>query len=185
MSIKLVMPSNHLILCRSLLLLPLIFPAIRVLSKESVLPIRRQSKGASASALALSMDIQDWFPFRLTSLISLLSTGISRVFSNTTVQKHQFFSIHKWIYVWSNSHIHVWLLEKAVLSRRTFVGKVMSLFFNILSRLAPFRWLHHSCSHHQQWFWSPNKYSVTVSIVYPSICHEVMGLNAMILVFTI
>ena len=157
MSIKLVMPSNHLILGCPLLLLPLIFPAIRVLSKESVLPIRCQSIGASASALALPMDIQDWFPLGLTSLISLLSKGISRVFSNTTVQKYQFFSLHKWIYVWSTSHIHVWLLEKPVLSRRTFVGKVMSLLFNTLSRLAPFRWLHHGCSHHLQWFWRPNK----------------------------
>ena len=65
---------------------------------------------ASASASALSMNIQGWFPLRLTGLISLQSKGLWRVFSNTTVQKHQFFgSPLSW---WSNSHIHTWLLLK-------------------------------------------------------------------------
>ena len=68
-----------------------------------------QSIGASASASVLSMNIQDWFPLGLTSLI-LQSKGLSRVFSNTSVQKHQFISIHPSL--WSNSHIHTWLLEK-------------------------------------------------------------------------
>ena len=76
------------------------------------------------------------------------------------------------------------------LTRRTFVGKVMSLFFNMLSRFvivffqgASSFWFH-GCSHHLQWFWSPKKIkSVIVSIVSPSICHEVMGLDAIILVF--
>ena len=64
-----------------------------------------QSIGASASVLS-----QDWFPLGLTDLISLLSKGLSRVFSNTTVQKHRFFSTQPSL--WSNSHIHTWLLEK-------------------------------------------------------------------------
>ena len=92
-SIESVMPSNHLILCRPLLL-PSIFPSIRVFSNKSGLRIRwPQSFAASASASALPMNIQDWFPLGLTGWISLQSKGLSRVFSNTTVQKHQFFCI--------------------------------------------------------------------------------------------
>ena len=87
-SIESVMPSNHLILCHPLLLLPSIFPSIRVFSNESVLPIMCQSIGASASVSVLPMNIQDWFPVRLTRLISLQSKGLSRVLSSTTVQKH-------------------------------------------------------------------------------------------------
>ena len=92
MSIKLVMPSNHLILCRPLLLLPLIFPSIRVFSNESVLRSGGQSIGVSASSSVLPINIQDWSPLGWTGWISLQSKGCSRVFSNTTVQKHQFFS---------------------------------------------------------------------------------------------
>ena len=91
-SIESVMSSNHLILCHPLLLLSSVFPSIRVFSNESVLHIRWQSIGVSASVSVLPMNIQDWFPLGLTDLISLLSKGLSRVFSNTTVQKHQFFS---------------------------------------------------------------------------------------------
>ena len=69
-----------------------------------------QSIGVSASTSVLPMDIQDWFPLQYTSWISLQSKGLSRVFSNTTVQKHQFFSAQ--LSLWSNSHIHTWLLEK-------------------------------------------------------------------------
>ena len=69
-----------------------------------------QSIGASVSASVLPMNIQDWFPLGLTSLIFFQSKGRSRVFSNATVQKHQFFSTRTSL--WSNSHIHTWLLEK-------------------------------------------------------------------------
>ena len=69
-----------------------------------------QSIGASASASVFSMNIQDWFPLGLTGLICLQSKGLSRVFSNTTVQKHQFFSAHPSL--WSSSHTYTWLLEK-------------------------------------------------------------------------
>ena len=91
MSIELVMPSNHLILCHPLLLLPSIFPSIRVFSNESVLCIRWPSIGVSASTSVLPMNIPDLFPLGWTGWISLQSKGLSRVFSNTTVQKHQFF----------------------------------------------------------------------------------------------
>ena len=72
-----------------------------------------QSIGVSASALVLPMNIQDWFYFGLTGLISLQSKGLPQVFSNTTVQKDQFFSAQLSLY--SNSHIHTWLLEKPYL----------------------------------------------------------------------
>ena len=69
-----------------------------------------QSTGASASASVLLKNIQSWFPLGLTGWISLQSKGLSTVFFNTTVQKHQFFSAQ--LSLWSNSHIHTWLLEK-------------------------------------------------------------------------
>ena len=108
MSVKSVMPSNRLILCRPLL--PSIFPSIRVFSNESVLRIRWPSIGASASASVLPMKNQDWFLLGLTGLISLQFKGLSRVFSSTTVQKHQFFGAQ--LSLRSNSHIHTWPLEK-------------------------------------------------------------------------
>ena len=104
MSIKSVMPSNHLILCRPLLLPPSIFPSIRVFSDESVFASGGQSIGVSASASVLPMNIQDRFPLGWTGWISLQSKGLSRVFSNIIVQKHQFFSTQ--LYLQSNSHSH-------------------------------------------------------------------------------
>ena len=89
-SIVSVMPSNHLMLCHPLLL-PSIFLSIRVFSNESVLHIRWPSIGVSASASVLPMNTQDWSPLGWTGWISLQSKGLSRVFSNTIVQKHQFF----------------------------------------------------------------------------------------------
>ena len=91
MSIKSVMPSSHLIICHPLLL-PSIFLSIRVFSNELALTSGGQSIGVSASTSVLPMNIQDWFPLGLTGWISLESKGLSRVFSNTTVQKNKFFS---------------------------------------------------------------------------------------------
>ena len=94
-----------------------------------------QSIGASASASFLSMNIQSWFPLGLTGLISLLCCvkTLSRVFSRTTIWKHQFFGAQPSL--WSNSHICMWTTEKTIaLTIWTFVGKVMPLFFNLLSR---------------------------------------------------
>ena len=92
MTIELVMPSNHLILCHPLLLPPSIFLSIRVFSNDSVLWIRWPKYGVSASTSVLPVNIQDWFSLGWTGWISLQSKGLSRVFSNITVQKHQFFS---------------------------------------------------------------------------------------------
>ena len=109
MSIESVMPSNHLILCRPLLLLPSIYPSIRVFSNEFFTSVG-QSTGVSATASVLLMNIQYWFPLRWTGWISSQSKGHSRIFSNNTVQKHQFFGAQ--LSLQSNSHIHTWLLEK-------------------------------------------------------------------------
>ena len=87
-SIESVMPSNHLILCCPLLLLPLIFPSIRVFSNESVLHIKWPKYWASALASILPMNSQDWSPLGLTGLNTLQSKGLLRVFSNTIVQKY-------------------------------------------------------------------------------------------------
>ena len=108
----------HLILCCTLLLLPSTFPNIRVFSNELVLH----------SASVLPMNIQDRFHWGLTGLISLQSKGLSRVFSNTTFQNHQFFFSGPTL----TSIIDYW--KNLVLTRRTFVGKVMSLLFNMLLR---------------------------------------------------
>ena len=97
MSIESVMPSNHLVLCRPLLLLPSIFPSIRVFSSESVLHIRWPSIGVSASTSMIPMNTQDCSPLGWTGWISSQSKGVSRVFSNTAVQKHQFYM---WIVGW-------------------------------------------------------------------------------------
>ena len=91
MSIASVMPFSHLILCHPPLL-PSIFPSIKDFSKESSAS-DEQNTGASASASVLPMSIHGWFLLRLIGLISLLSKGLSRVFSSTTVQRHQFFGI--------------------------------------------------------------------------------------------
>ena len=109
--VELVMPSNHLILCHPLLLLPSIFPSIRVFSNKSVLRIMWPKYWSfSFTASVLPMNTQDWSPLGLTGLISLQSKGLSRVFSNTTVQKHQFFGAQ--LSSSSNSHIHTWLFDK-------------------------------------------------------------------------
>ena len=91
MFIESVMPSNHLILCCPLLLLSSIFPSIGSFSVTQFFTSGGQSIEVSASASILSMNIQDWFPLWLIGWISVQSKWLSRVFSNTTVQKHQFF----------------------------------------------------------------------------------------------
>ena len=110
-SIELVMPSNQLIFCHPLLFLPSVFPSIRVFSNESALCISGQSIGASASASVLPMNIQGWFPLGLTGLISLLFKGLSRVFSNTIVRRHQLFSAQLFLSCSShmlNEHFFLW-----------------------------------------------------------------------------
>ena len=93
-----------------------------------------QSIGVSASASVLPMNVQDWLPLGLTGWISLQSQGLSRVFSNTTVQKDKFFW-HSAFFMVQLSHPYMTTGKTIALTRWTFVGKVMSLLFNMLSRL--------------------------------------------------
>ena len=109
-SIESVMPSSHLILCRPLRLLPPIPPSIRVSPMSQLFAWGSQSTRVSALASFLPKNTQNWSPSEWTGWISLQSNGLSRVFSKTTVQKHQFFSTQPSSE--SNSHIHTWPLEK-------------------------------------------------------------------------
>ena len=123
------MPPSHLILCRPLLLLPPMPPNIRVFSNESTLRMRWPNYWSFSFSIIPSKEIPGLI-FRMDWLISLQSKGLSRVFSNTTDQKHQFFGAL--LSLLSSSCIHTWLLEKTPLTIRTFVSKVMSLLFNTL-----------------------------------------------------
>ena len=100
---------SHLLSSRPLLP-PSVFPSIRVFLMSWLFTSGSQSIGVWASASVLPKNIQDWFPLGWIGWFSLLSKGLSRVFSNTAVQKHQFFGSQ--LSLWSNSHIHTWLLEK-------------------------------------------------------------------------
>ena len=110
MYLESVMPPNHLILCRRLFLSPSFFPSIRIFSSELTVGIRWPEYCSFSLSIGPSNYYSGVFPLRLTHLISLLSKGLSRVFSSTTVQKCQFFGTQPSL--WYNSHIHTWLLEK-------------------------------------------------------------------------
>ena len=125
-----------------------------------------QSIGVLASTSVLPMNTQDWFPLGWTGWISLQSKELSRVFSNTTVQKHQLILLCSALFIVQLSHPCMTTGKTIVLTSRTFVDKVMSLPFNMLSRLVNFCLLSfqgvsifsfHGCSHHLQWFLSPQK----------------------------
>ena len=124
------MSSNHLILCCSLLLLLSIFPSIKVSSNELVLCIRWPKYWSFSFSWK---NIRDWSPLGWTGWISLQSKGLSGVFSNTTVQKHQFFSVQLFFIV-QLSHPYTITGKTIGLTRWTFVGKV-SLLLNMLSML--------------------------------------------------
>ena len=109
-SIESLMPSSHLILCRPLLLLPPIPPSIRVFSNESTLRMRWPKYWSFSFSIIPSKEILGLISFRMNWWISLQSNGLSRVFSNTRVQKHQFFGA--WPSSQSNSHIHTRPQEK-------------------------------------------------------------------------
>ena len=180
MSIESVMLSNHLILCCPHLLLPSVFSASGSFTMSQIFPEGSQIIGLSASVLP--MNIQEWdIPLGLTGLIFLMSKGLSRVFSSTTVQKHQFFWAQPSLC--SNSHIHKWLLEKPEFWLYG-PSKVIYPLFNMLSKLA-IAFLPRSKCLLVSWLQlqstvilEPKKIkSVTASTFSPSICHEVMGLH--------
>ena len=136
MAIKSVMQSNHLILCRPLLLLPLIFPSIRVFSNESVLHIRWPKCRNFSISISLSNEYSGLISFRMNWLDLLAVQGTRK----SLFQHHS--SKASILRYWCSAFFIVQfltsltrLLEKTALTRRTFVGKVMSLLFNMLSRL--------------------------------------------------
>ena len=188
-SIELVMPSTHLILCHPLLLLPSVFPRFRVFSNESVLPIRwpkywRFSFNISPSneySGLISFKI-DWFV--LFAVQGTLKSLLQHHSSKASILRRSAFFIVQLI------HPYMTAGKTIALTRWTFVGKVMSLIFNMLSGLV-IAFLPGSKHLLISWLQSPSAVilepkkikSGTVSIVSPSICHEVMGPDAMILIF--
>ena len=134
MSTESVMPFNHLILCCPLLPLPSIFPSIfPIFSVSQLFPSGGQSIGASVLASVHPMTIQGWFPLGLTGLISLQSEGLLRVFSNTTVQKHQFFSAQ--LSFWACSGVSKIASESEVRQKREDLKKTLNYKWLIRSVL--------------------------------------------------
>ena len=125
------MPSNHLILCRPLFLLPSIFPRIKVFFNESHPRIRWAKYWSFSYSISPSNVYSGLISFRMDCLDLLAVQGTLKSLLHATVQKHQFFGVQP--SVWSDSHIHT--RKPIVLTRWTFGGKVMSLLFNMLFRL--------------------------------------------------
>ena len=189
MSLESVMPSNHLILCH-LLLLPLsIFPSIRVFSNESVLHIRWSKYWSFNFNNSPSNEYSELIYFRMDWLDLLAVQGtLKSIFYHhnskaSILQCSAFFIVQL-------SHLYITIGKTIALTRPTFVSKVMSLLFNMLSRLV-ITFLPRNKHLLILWLQSPSAVileppkikSLTVSTVSPSICHEVMGPDAMILVF--
>ena len=164
------------------------FPASGSFPTSQLFPSGCQSIEVSASTSVLPMNIQDWFPLGWTGWISLQSKGLSRVFSNTSSKAS--ILLHSAFIMVQLSHSYMTTGKTIALTRQTFVGKVMSLLYNMLSRLVItfllrskhlfISWLQSACAVILE---PPKIKSATVSTVSPFICHEVMGPDAMILVF--
>ena len=189
MPIKSVMPSNHLILCRPLLVLPSIYPSIRVISNESFLLIRWPKYWSFNFSISPSNEYSGLISFRIDWLHLLAVQGTLK----SLLQHHSSKASVLWcstFFIVQLSHPYLTTGKTIALTRWTSVGKVMSFLFNMLSRLV-IAFLPRSKHLFISWLKSPSAVileppkikSVTVSIVSPSICHEMMGLNAMILVF--
>ena len=199
MSIESVMPSNHLILCCPCILLPSIMPSIRVFSNESVLRIMWPKYWSFSFSISPSNEYSGLISFRMDCLDlpevqETLKSLLQHHSSKASILRHSaFFTVHlSHSYMTTTTFVHdvhdYW--KTIALTRRTFVDKVMSLLFNMLFRLFK-TFLPRSKHLLITWLQSPSAVilepkmikSVTVSIVSPSICHEVMGPDAMILVF--
>ena len=190
MSIESVMPSNHPILCHPLLLLPSIFPSIRDFSNESVLHIRWPKYWDLSFNISPSNEYSGLLSFRMDWLDLLAVHGTLK---NLLQHHNSKISIlwHSTFLIVQLPHSYMTTGKTIALTRCIFVGKVTSLLFNMLSRLA-IAFLPRSKHLLISWLQSPSTVilespkkikSVTVSIVSPSICYEVMGPDAMILVF--
>src|SRR5574338_400948 len=191
MSIESVMPSNHLILCRTLLLLPSILPSIRVFSNESTLCIRWPKYWSFSFNISPSNEHPGLISFRMYWLYLLALQGTLKYL----LQHHSSIAsilLCSAFFIVQLSHPYMTTGKTIALTRQTFVGKVMSLLFNMLSRLI-ITFLPRSKRLLISWLQSPSavileppkRKSDTVSTVSPSISHEVMGLDAMIFVFGI
>ena len=176
MSIESVMPSNHLILCPSLLLLPQVLPASGSFQMSHFFTSGGQNIGVSDSASVLPKNIQDWFPLGWTGWISLQSKGLLSL-----LQHHSLKTSILWhsAFFFQLSHPYMTTGKTIALTRWTFVGKVMPLLFNKLSRLV-ITFLPRSKRLLISWLQSPSAVilelpkvkSVTVSTASPSISHE-------------
>ena len=134
MSMKSVIPSNRLILCHPLLLLPSIFPSIRVFFNESALRIRWPKYWSVSFSISPYNEYSGLISFRIDWFDLLAVRGLSRVFSNTTVQKHPLW--RSAFFMVQLSHPYMTTGKTIALTSQTFVDKVMSLLFNMLSRFA-------------------------------------------------
>src|SRR5574337_729093 len=189
MSIESVMPSNHLILCHPLLLLPSIFPSIRVFSNESVLHIRWPKYWSFSFSISPSNEYSGLISFRMDWFDLLVVQGTLK----NLLQHHSSKASILWhsaFFMVQLSHPHMITGKTIDLTRGTFVGKVMSLLFNMLFRFV-IAFLPRSKCLLISWLQSPSAVilepkkmkSLTASTVSTSICHEVMGLDAMIFTF--
>ena len=179
------MPSNHLILCRSLLLLPSIFPSIRIFSHESAFRIKWPKYWSFSFSISPFNEHSGLISSRMNWLDLLV---VQESQSNTTVKSS--IICHSAFFIVQLLHPYMTTRKTIALTRWTFVDKVISLLLNILSSLV-ITFLPRSKHLLVSWLqspsaviWEPKKIkSATVSIVFPSICHEVMGPDAMIFVF--
>ena len=183
------MPSNHLILCCPLILLPSIFPSIGVFSSESALSVSWPKVWCFSFNISPSNEHPGLISFRLDWLDLLAVQGTLR----SLLQQHSSEASllrHSAFFIAQLSYLYMTAGKTIALTRRTFVGKVMSLLFNMLSRLV-ITFLSRSKHLLISWLQSPsamilepkNIKSATVSTVSASLCHEVMGPDAMIFIF--
>ena len=185
-SIESVMPSNHLTLCRPLLLLPSIFLSIGIFSNESVLRVRWPKYWSFSFSISLSNEYSGLIAFGMDWLDILAVQGTLKSLLQHHTSKASVLQCSAFFIV-QLSHPYMTTGKTIALTRWTFVGKVISLLFNMLSRLV-IAFLPRSKCLLISWLQSSSTVilelkeikSVTVSIVSLSICHEVMGLDAMI-----
>ena len=189
MSIKSMMPSNHLIFCRPLLLLPSIFPSIKVFSNESALRIRWPKYWSFRFNISSSNEHPGLISFKMDWLDLLVVQGTLKSLLQHHSSKASILQ-HSAFFIVELSHPYMTTRKTIALTRQTFVGKVMSLLLNMLSRLVITFFpksnylLISLLQSPSAVILEPTKIkSATVSTVSPSICHEMMGSDAMILVF--
>ena len=181
------MPSNHVILCLPLLLLPSIFPSIRVFSNESLFHIRCQKYWSFSFSISLSNKYSGLISFRMDWLNLLAVQGTLRSLLQHCSSKASILQSSAF-FIAQLSHSYMTTGKTIALTRWTFLGKVMFLLYSLLSRLV-IAFLPRSKHLLFSWLQSPSAVilepkkikSVTVSTVSPSICHELMGLDAMLL----